>query len=48
MLQNPAIALPPRLGRLDVIGYVKGRPLRVVYVDLEEALFVITAYWVTQ
>ncbi len=43
VVRDPAITLPSRrYGRHDVIGYVRGRAIRIVYVESAEALWIIT------
>lgn len=43
VIRDPAIILPPRrYGRHDVIGYVRGRAIRIAYAESAEALWVIT------
>ncbi len=45
VVRDPAITLPSRRqGRRDVIGYVQGRAIRVIYGESREALWIITTY----
>ena len=47
VVREPSILLPSRsLSRNDVIGYVRGRALRVAYAESQDALWIITSYWV--
>lgn len=43
VVQDPAVRLPSRRhGRHDVIGYMRGRAIRIVYAESPEALWIIT------
>lgn len=43
IVHDPVLILPSRRhGRHDVIGYVRGRAIRIVYAESPDALWIIT------